>query len=384
MMKKILALALLVSVYFGNAQEQNRAITTAVPFLNIAADARAAGMGDMGVATSADAYSLQWNASKFAFAEQKMGFGISYTPYLENIVTDVALLNATFHNKINDRSAFAFGLRYFGLGEVELRQTIDEPARIAKPNEFVLEGAYALKLSNTFSMGVGGRFITSNLKFPSDDSSEDTSAATAFAVDISGFYRSPEIAYEKFDGRWRAGFNISNLGSKISYDNNGQENFLPGNLKFGAGFDFILDQDNVLSINTEFNKLLVPTPQDFNEDGQIDSEDNERYQQISFLEGAFDSFTDAPDGFSEEIKEVTWALGAEYTYQDAFMLRTGYFNENELKGARKFFSLGAGFKFKAAQVDLSYLFSTSKIKNPLENTLRFSLTFNLGEELLND
>ncbi len=382
MMKKILIVTLLISAYTGKAQE-NRSITTAVPFLNIAADARAAGMGDMGVATSADAYSLQWNAAKFAFAEQKMGFGISYTPYLENIVTDVALLNASFYNKLDDRSAFAFGLRYFGLGEVELRQTIDEEGTTVKPNEFVLEGAYSLKLSTQFSMGIGGRFISSNLKFPLDPS-VDSKAATAFAVDISGFYRSPEIAYDKFDGRWRAGFNISNLGSKISYDNNGQENFLPGNLKFGAGFDFILDQDNVLSLTTEFNKLLVPTPQDFNEDGQIDSQDNERYQQISFLEGAFNSFTDAPDGFGEEIKEVTWALGAEYSFQNAFMLRTGYFNENELKGARKFFSLGAGFKFKATQVDLSYLFSTSKIKNPLENTLRFSLTFNLGEELLND
>jgi len=384
MIKKITLIAtFFVAFPLFAQQEENRAITTAVPFLNISADARAAGMGDMGVATGADGFSMQWNPSKYAFAENSMGFTASYTPYLENIVTDVALLNANFYNKVSERSAFAFGLRYFGLGEVELRQTIEEEGTTVKPNEFVLEGAYALKLSQTFSMGVSGRFISSSLKFPIDDGS-DSQAATGFAVDVSGFYRSQEKAYNSFDGRWRAGFNFSNIGGKMSYDAGGQKNFLPSNMRLGLGFDFILDQDNVLALTTEFNKLLVPTPQDFNEDGVIDSQDNERYQEISFLEGFFDSFSDAPDGFGEELKETTWALGAEYSYQDSFMLRGGYFNENEQKGARKFFSLGAGFKFKATQIDLSYLFSTSAVKNPLENTLRFSLTFNLGEQLVND
>ena len=159
---------------------------------------------------------------------------------------------------------------------------------------------------------------------------------------------------------------------------------MPTNLKFGAGFDFIFDQDNVLGVHTEFNKLLVPTPRDFTGDGIIGPEDNDEYQQIGFLSGAFESFGDAPDGFSEELQEVTWALGAEYRFQEAFMLRGGYFNENENKGARRFFTLGAGFKFKAAQIDLSYLFSTSQVRNPLENTLRFSLSFNFGEEFVND
>jgi hypothetical protein len=221
------------------------------------------------------------------------------------------------------------------------------------------------------------------LKLP-QNGTEDSQAASTFAVDVAGYYRSKEIAYNSFDGRWRGGFNLSNLGGKIKYDEGGQENFLPTNLKFGAGFDFILDQDNVIGLTAEFNKLLVPTPKDFNEDGVIDSADNDEYQQIGFFKGIFNSFGDAPDGFSEELKEFTWALGAEYTYQDAFMIRTGYFNESELKGSRKFFTMGAGFKFKAAQIDLSYLFSTSQVKNPLENTLRFSLTFNLGEEFIND
>lgn len=381
-MKKLSLLILLVFVIKLSAQE-DRVITTAVPFLTIAADARSAGMGDIGVATSTDAFSQQWNPAKFAFAERKMGIGVSYTPYLESIITDISLLNASFYNKIDDQSAFAIGLRYFTLGEIELRQFANDPGTLAKPNELALDGSYSLKLSPTFSMAVGGRYIRSNLKLP-QNGSEDSQAASSFAVDVAGYYRSSEIAYDKFDGRWRAGFNLSNLGGKIKYDEGGQENFIPTNLGFGAGFDFILDQDNVIGITTEFNKLLVPTPKDFNEDGVIDSADNDEYQQIGFFSGITKSFGDAPDGFSEELKEFTWALGAEYSYQDAFMIRTGYFNESEEKGSRKFFTMGAGFKFKSAQIDLSYLFSTSQVKNPLENTLRFSLTFNLGEEFIND
>ena len=212
----------------------------------------------------------------------------------------------------------------------------------------------------------------------------DSQAASTFAVDVSGYYYSREIAYNSFDGRWRAGFNFSNLGGKIKYDAGGQENFIPANMKLGLGFDIILDQDNVLGLTSEFNKLLVPTPQDFDNDGDIDSIDNEEYQNIGFFSGIFKSFGDAPDGFGEELKETTWALGAEYTYQDAFMLRTGYFNESEEKGFRKYFTLGAGFKFKSTQIDLAYLFSTSKVTNPVENTLRFGLTFTLGEEFYND
>ncbi len=381
-MKKFLIVVAFLIVAPQISAQQERAITTAVPFLTIAADARASGMGDMGVATSFDVYSQQWNPAKYAFADQKMGVGVSYTPYLETIVNDVSLLNANYYNKLNDRSAFAVGLRYFGLGEIELRQTFDQNATIVKPNEFALDGSYSLKLSESFSMAVGGRFISSNLRF--QDGTQDSQAANAFAVDIAGFFRSREIYYRNFDGRWRAGFNISNLGGSIQYDEGGQENFLPTNLKFGGGFDFIFDQDNKLAINTEFNKLLVPTPRDFDGDGDIDAADNDVYQNIGFFSGLFESFGDAPGGFSEELKEVTWALGAEYQFREAFMLRTGYFNESEEKGSRKFFTLGAGFKFKSAQIDLSYLFSTSQVRNPLENTLRFSLSFNFGEEFYND
>ncbi len=381
-MRKLVGLIALLFICKGIAQ-QERVITTAVPFLTIAADARAAGMGDMGVATSVDAFSQQWNPAKFAFAERKMGIGVSYTPYLESIITDISLLNGSFYNKIDERSAFAFSLRYFTLGEIELRQFANDPGTLAKPNELALDGSYALKLSDKFSMAVAGRFIRSNLRLP-EISNVDSQAASSFAVDVAGYYRSDEIAYDNFNGRWRAGFNLSNLGGKIQYDEGGQENFLPTNLRFGGGFDFIFDQDNALGITAEFNKLLVPTPRDFDNDGDVDSEDNDQYQQIGFFKGIFESFGDAPDGFGEELKEITWALGAEYAFQQSFMVRAGYFNESPDKGSRKFFSLGAGFIFKAAQIDLSYLFSSSQVRNPLENTLRFSLTFNLGEEFINN
>ncbi|WP_340074281.1 type IX secretion system outer membrane channel protein PorV [Leptobacterium sp. I13] len=359
-------------------QEQSRVITTAVPFLTIAADARASGMGDIGAATSPDTYSQQWNPAKYVFAEKQIGVGISYTPYLAELVNDIALLQANFYNKINDRSAFAFSFRYFGLGEIELRQFANDPGEIVKPNEFALDGSYALKLSDRFSMAVTGRYIRSNLRIQQIDA--NAQAANSFAVGISGYYQSEQIPYNTFDGRWRFGFNLSDIGPKIKYDEGGQENFLPTNLKFGAGFDFIFDEFNRLAVNAEVNKLLVPTPQDFDGDGDIDADDNAEYQDISFFSGIFESFGDAPDGFSEELKEFTWALGAEYWYQDSFALRTGYFNESEEKGARQFFTLGGGFKFKAAVIDVSYLFSASKVRNPLENTLRFSLTFNLGRE----
>jgi hypothetical protein len=372
---------------FSFANAQNRVITTAVPFLLVSADARAAGMGDMGVATSADAFSQQWNPAKYAFATDAQGVSISYTPYLTDLANDISLGQLTYYNKISERSAFAGSLRYFGFGEIQLRETGDpnEQARIVSPNEFALDGSYSLKLSETFSMAVAGRYIRSNLKVVTTNG--DASAANTFAVDIAGFYQSEELAYTEFNGRWRAGFNIQNLGPKISYDNNDlNTNFLPANLKVGTGFDFILDDYNKVALNLEFNKLLVPTPQnpDLNGDGTITAEERgqnlDNYRSIGWVSGIFKSFGDAPDGFSEEAKEVTYSIGAEYSYQDSFAMRLGYFHESPLKGARQFFSLGAGFKYNVVKVDVSYLFSASKIKNPLENTLRFSLTFNFGDQ----
>lgn len=398
-MKKIgLLLTLFVVGQYVKAQEDNsRVITTGVPFLLIAADARSAAMGDMGVATSADAFSQQHNPAKYAFSLQKQGFSVSYTPYLASIANDISLGQLNYYNRINERSAFAGSLRFFGLGDIELRDTPDpnEVVRQVNPNELAIDGSYSLKLSERFSMAVGGRFIRSALRIP--DFNNDVSAATTFAVDIAGYYQSEEIYYDDFNGRWRAGFNFQNLGPKISYDNDDlNDNFLPANMRLGAGFDFIFDEFNKIGVTAEVTKLLVPTPParitpvDADGNGSIDQSEIDvasaaydqalsDYRKTSWTSGIFKSFNDAPAGFSEELKEFTWALGAEYWYQDSFAFRMGYFNENELKGARKFFTLGAGFKYNVVKIDVSYLFSASKVRNPLENTLRFSLTFNFGD-----
>lgn len=380
-MKKGLLLVFSLLLLAQNALAQNeippQPITTGVPFLLIAADARAGGMGDIGVATSADAFSQQWNPSKYAFSIAQQGFGVTYTPYLSSLVNDIFLGNLTYFNRINERSAFAGSFRYFSLGEIELRDTFDQEPLIQSPNEFTFDLTYALRLSDRFSMAVTGRYLRSDLKIQA--STEDASAANSFAVDISGYYQSEEMAFTDFNGRWRGGFNISNIGPKIKYDEVGQENFLPTKLGLGGGFDFILDQYNTIGANLELNKLLVPTPKDFNGDGVLDAEDADEYNSIGFISGMFSSLGDAPGGFSEELSEFTWALGVEYWYQDVFALRTGYFNESEDKGSRKFLSLGAGFKYTSINIDLSYLFSTSRVRSPLEGTLRFGLTFNLGD-----
>ena len=377
-----------------------RVITTGVPFLMIASDARAASMGDMGVATSVDIYSQFWNPSKYVFSESKSGFGLSYTPYLSKLVNDISLGNLTYFNRINERSAFAVSLRYFSLGEIEIVQDEFSEALIEQPNEMTMDISYSLRLADQFSMGVALRYLRSDLKIGAVD--PDAKAASSYAVDISAYFQSEEQNYGDIDGRWRGGMIIQNLGPKIKYDESGDDTFLPTNLRLGGGFDFLLDQYNKVSLTAEITKLLVPTPPiigreynftDINDNGVYDegidelgeltSSDYVIYQgqdnqDVNFLSGVFQSFSDAPGGFSEELKEFTWALGAEYVYDDSFALRAGYFNESEDKGARKFLAFGAGFKFSGTKIDLSYLFSASKVPSPLENTLRFSLTFDFG------
>ncbi|MGM0391698.1 MAG: type IX secretion system outer membrane channel protein PorV [Bacteroidota bacterium] len=381
-MKKItllvLGIALLSNVQGYAQEERDRVITTAVPFLLIAADARGAGMGDQGVATSADAFSQQWNPAKFAFIESKQGIGVSYTPYLSNIVNDIFLGNLTYFNRLDERSAVAASLRYFSLGSIETQGGFEEQPLLLSPNELTLDLSYSLRLSEVFSLAVAGRYLRSDLKLAVN--SEDATAASTFGVDIAAFYQTRPIVFSNFDGRFRAGANISNIGPKIKYDEVGQENFIPTNLKTGAGFEFIFDVDNKLGTYVEFNKLLVPTPQDFDGDGDIDREDEQRYNDIGAIEGIFKSFGDAPGGFGEEMREITWALGAEYVFREAFSLRSGYFNESDTKGSRKFVAIGAGFKYAPVIIDISYLFSTSNVVSPLDGTLRFGLTFNFGEQ----
>lgn len=387
-------------------QQDSRVITTAVPFLLIASDARAAGMGDNGVATSADANSQHWNPSKYTFSLAKSGLAVSYTPYLSKLVNDIFLANATYFNRLDDRSAFAVSFKYFSLGEIEIVQDEFSQALIEKPNELTLDASYALRLADQFSMAVALRYLRSDLRIQAVD--PNSSAAGSIGVDVSGYYQSEEEAYSDFNGRWRGGFAIQNIGPKIKYDDAGRENFIPTMLRLGGGFDFIFDQYNKLAVTAEVTKLLVPTPpilgneynyEDRNGNGVFDPEngtDNTdtdvrgslvqedviisgKSQNVGFIKGMFQSFSDAPGGFSEELKEFTWALGVEYQYQDSFALRAGYFNESDDKGARKFLAMGAGFKYTTINIDLSYLFSTSKIQSPLEGTLRFSLTFNFGD-----
>ena len=391
-MKKIAAVITCLIV-FQLSQAQTRVITTGVPFLLVAADARAAGMADNGVATSPDVYSQQWNPAKYAFSRDKQGFSVGYTPYLVELVNDISLSQVTYFNKYSERSSFAASIRYFSLGEIELRQNAEDQPTVVKPAEYALDLSYALKLSPKFSMSVAGRYIRSNLRIPSEGSS--SAAASSFAFDVSGYHEGEEMAFNNFNGKLRYGFNIQNIGPKINYDKASDEagsNFLPSNLKVGAGFDFILDEYNKVALNLEFAKLLVPTPiepkpvdlngdgdtNDANEDGIAQA--NIDYDKIGWTSGIIKSFGDAPGGFSEELKEFTYSVGAEYLYQDSFAFRLGYFHESPDKGARKFFSLGAGFKYNIIKVDVSYLFSASKVKNPLENTLRFSLSFAFGDK----
>jgi hypothetical protein len=405
MKNRILILIVILTASFAKAQTvvipdnfDSRVITTGVPFLLVAPEARGAAMGDMGVATSVDVFSQQWNASKYAFSEVKQGVGVSYTPYLTKIVKDISLGYLTYFNRINERSAFAASFKYFGLGEIELVQDENSTPLVVKPNEMAIDASYSLKLSEQFAMGVSMRYVRSDLKIDAVD--PEAIAASTFGVDISGYYQSEEQAYNSFNGRTRLGFAIQNLGPKFKYDEGGQENFQPTTLRLGGGFDFILDDFNKISVTAEVTKLLVPTPPvygteyeytDTNGNGQYDPDEDElgavvtpnvivegQDPNVGFFKGMFQSFGDAPGGFSEEMKEWTWALGAEYMYQDSFAVRLGYFSESEEKGARQFFAIGAGFKYNIIGVDLSYLFSASKVQNPLENTLRFSLSFNIG------
>jgi hypothetical protein len=377
--RKDLILVLIIALLFSeniNSQKERRVITTAVPFLLISSDARASGLGDQGVSTSADNFSQHWNQSKFIFTENNSGFGFSYTPYLSSVVSDVFLGNLTYFRRNSERSVWSFSLKYFSLGEIDiLENPLDIPI-VESPNEFTIDAGYGLRLSDNLSLGITGRFLLSDVKLQSFDS--DTELASSIAVDISGFYQSNSFRIGSNDAIYRAGFNISNLGPKMKYSETGEENFIPSNFRIGSGLEFIYNSNNSLTLTIEINKLLVPTPNVpiYGPDGSTIVS----YSQpdIGFLSGIFKSFNDAPDGFSEELKELSYSLGLEYSFNDVFFLRSGYFNEHELKGSRKFFTLGAGFNTQSnLQIDLSYLISTSDVISPLENTLRFSLSYNI-------
>lgn len=363
-----------ISVY-----SQDRVITTGVPFLQITPDARAAGMGDMGVATSADEFSQQWNPAKYPFNTNNEGFAISYTPYLSKLVNDIFLGNVTYYKKLNERSAWATSFKYFSLGDIQFNEIIGGTIvdqGIEKPNELTLDISYSLKLSELFSMSVVARYIRSDLKLSSDS---DSSSANSIGIDISAFYKSKSFEFSGMNSILRSGINISNIGPRLKYDVGGRQNFIPTNLKVGTGLQMNIDDDNSITVNLELNKLLVPTPIAFFD------QNNEfiGYKQpdVGFLKGIIESFSDAPEGFKEELQEIAWSLGFEYVFKNNFSLRTGYFNENKYKGSRRYITFGTGFLINQMNFNVSYLFSTSNVRSPLENTLRFSLAFNIGETI---
>jgi len=371
----------------GRAGDVN-VITTAVPFLTIAPDSRAGAMGDAGVATTPDINSQHHNASKYAFMENDFGISISYTPWLRQLVDDINLAYVAGYTKIGGGQVVSGSLRYFSLGDITFTDNVGNVTGQHRPNEFAFDVGYSRLLTPSFSSGVNLRYINSNLTGGYSNTGADTRAGQAFASDISLFYFRP-MEIDKKDAVLGIGMNMSNIGSKLSYTDNADKDFLPAMLKLGTALKLDMDEYNTLLFTTEMSKLLVPTPPVW--DTIYDSQGNliPRYGKspnVSVPVGIFQSFWDAPGVAKdplfpddrnvgiEEWREINWSIGAEYWYAKQFAIRAGYFHENATKGNRKFFTVGLGLKLKVFGLDFSYLIPV-KQRNPLENTLRFSLIF---------
>lgn len=373
---KLLACFLLLLPIKLKSQEPDfNPILTALPSLQIAPDARGGGMGDVGSATMPDVYSQHWNAAKYPFISTDAGLAFSYTPWLSNLINDINMLYASGYWKFgNDKlNAISTSLRYFSLGDIEIAHPSGEFWESVSPHEFAFDVAYSRRLTQTFSGAVTLRYIRADYSVGSDEST----AGNAFSADIAG-YNESYFYMGRSEALLGLGFNISNIGSKISYDGGETSMFLPANLRVGASLGYPIDFKNTITVSLDMNKLLVPTPQLV----AIDETDEEMYKRIdeynniSSIGGIFKSFGDAPGGFKEEMQEMVWSLGLEYVYNNQFSLRTGYSNENEYKGNRRYITFGAGFRTKAFQIDAAYLVSTAQ-SNPLDQTLRLSLGFDL-------
>jgi len=361
------------------AQESNvyrpLAITTAVPFMLIAPDARGGSMGETGVATDPDVNSMHWNPAKYAFIDKQMGFSVSYSPWLKELVDDIGLGYLTGYYKLDKRQTIAGSLRYFSLGEIQFMDAEGNEKGIYKPNEFTIQGTYSRLFTDHLSGAVSAKFIYSNLTQGQSVGSgnTETHAGTSIAADVSIYYRKPVDFSSGQTGQFALGVNIANIGSKISYTSSIEKDFIPTQLRLGPAFTYDIDKFNSITGTVEFTKLLVPTPPVYDTNATILSgmDDN-----VSVFQGMLQSFYDAPDGFSEELKEITWAVGVEYWYNKQFAIRGGYHHESADKGDRKFFTFGAGLRYNVFGLDFSYLVSTDQ-RNPLDNTLRFSLTFDM-------
>ncbi|MCK5078308.1 MAG: type IX secretion system outer membrane channel protein PorV, partial [Bacteroidales bacterium] len=358
-------------------------ITTAVPFLMIAPDARAGAMGDAGVASSPDANSMHWNPAKYAFVDKQMGFSLSFSPWLRKLVNDIYLGYLTGYYKIDDRQTVAMSLRYFSLGEILFTDEIGNPLNYYSPYEFALDGTYARKFSEKWSGGVAARFIYSNLTQGQFVGGSESSAGISVAADVSIYYQN-DIEMGAIDGVFAWGLNISNIGTKISYSQtNIEKDFIPTNFRIGPSLKINIDEYNSMTFTLDINKLLVPTPPYYlrDENGPVtDTVTGELIiakgmdPNVSVVQGMIQSWYDAPGGFSEEMREFSFAGGIEYWYNNIFSIRGGFFYEDKTKGNRKFFTLGAGLKYNVFGLDFAYLIPLEQ-HNPLENTLRFSLLF---------
>lgn len=377
-----LLFALSVNANDNNTKLKFNPIQTAVPSLSISPESRGAAMGDIGVATTPDINSQHWNPAKYAFMDSKGGLGISYTPWLRKLVNDIALMYATGYYKIGDLQALSASLRYFSLGEVQIRESSDPQAigYTINPYEMAVDLAYSRQLSEKFSAAVALRFIYTDMTYGGDN---DVTPGTAFAADIAMYYNN-YVFIGNAESLWSWGLNISNIGSKVSVDGGNNSSFIPTNLRLGTSLLYPIDDYNHIAVSVDFNKLLVPTPPQeslsLDEDGNIIIDENEaweKYKDMSPITGIFKSFSDAPGGFKEELKEINWSIGAEYTYDNRFALRTGYYHESSIKGNRKYFTFGAGFKMNIFQIDAAYMIATAQ-QSPLDQTLRFSLTFDMG------
>lgn len=362
-------------------------ITTSVPFLLIGPDSRAGGMGECGVATSPDVNSMHWNPAKYAFADKKLGIGVSYTPWLRNLVPDINLAYLAGYGKLDKNSTIAASLRYFSLGNITFTDVVGNTIGNYKPNEFAVDVAYARKLGKNFSGSMAMRYINSNLTSGIVLSNGTTTRpGRSFAVDISMFYQNTKIELGEKKADLNFGLNISNVGSKISYTDNAlasSKNFIPINMKLGSSLRIHLDEYNTFAFAVDLNKLLVPTPPIYKigNDNQVELDasglpviEKGKNPYRSVPEGIFGSFNDAPGGMKEELKEIIYQVGMEYWYDKQFAVRAGYFHEDKTKGNRKFFTLGAGVKYNVFGLDFAYLIPTVN-RHPLQNTLRFTLTF---------
>jgi hypothetical protein len=352
-------------------------VVSAVPFLRIISDARSGAMGDAGIAVSADPNAMHFNASKLVFSDQSLGLAATYTPWLRSIgLNDVYLAYLTGFKKINDLQTVGFGLRYFSLGSIQFTDPNGTPLNTGRPNEFELSGAYARKLSEKLSAAVTGKFIYSNLAAGNIVNGEVIEPGIAGAADFSMTYKTP-IKVSKGESDLTIGLAITNIGSKITYTNSLFRDFLPANFGLGGAWTINFDTHNSLTFTTDINKMLVPTPCqgldcDQDRDGRAD------YKDVSPVSAIFSSWTDAPEGLSEEIKEFTYSVGTEYWYDKQFAVRAGYFSEHRQKGNRKFFTVGLGLKYNLFGLNFSYLVPTTSRRNPLDNTLRFSMLFNFN------